>query len=85
MDFQEVRPPFVLTVSFSLSTGSRNIRRNCFNVFLLDDSVYESTESFTLDLVPEANITGVVVNPDVTEVFILDNDGKNPHEILTLV
>ena len=77
MDFREVRPPFVRTVSFSPSVGSGNIRRRCFNLFLLDDSVYESTESFALDLVPEASTTGVQVNPDITEVFILDNDGKN--------
>ena len=75
MDFREVRPPFVRTVSFSPSAGSGNIRRSCFNVFLLDDLVSERTESFALDLVPEASTTGVRVDPNIAEVFILDNDG----------
>ena len=53
-------------------------RRECFFVLITDDDFYESTESFTVLLELDLFIyqTGVRVDPPVTEIFILDNDGK---------
>ena len=48
----------------------------------MDDFVYENTESFILDLVfgvaidpRQRNTNDIIVDPSVTQVFILDNDG----------
>ena len=57
-----------------------SIRRKCFDITLFDDDTVENTESFMVILVANENSTGIpVVDPDVTEVFILDNDRKLPN------
>ena len=54
-------------------------RRSCFNVSITDDNFHENTESFEILL--ELDIFtpqyGVIVNPSITEIFIIDNDGKS--------
>ena len=54
------------------------IRRACFNVSITDDDVHESTESFTVVLELEQFVlqSGIQVDPHITEIFIVDNDGK---------
>ena len=63
------------------------IRRTCFNVSLTDNNVYENTESFNviLELDTFTIQSGVRVDPPVTEIFILDNDGKFFVMVLTLI
>ena len=56
-------------------------RKSCFNVQITDDTLYEATESFTLSAqLFDPDQTGIVVQPNITEVKILDDDG----EIITL-
>ena len=54
------------------------INRACFDVLISDDDLYENTESFTilLELDSFTPQHGAVVEPPVTEIFIIDNDGK---------
>lgn len=54
------------------------IHRFCFNVTISDDDLLEDVESFTVSLqLTEllAPQSGVVIQPNVTEIFIQDNEG----------
>ena len=53
-------------------------RRDCFDVSITDDNLYENTESFNvvLELDTFTPQSGVRVDPSITEIFIIDNDGK---------
>ena len=54
------------------------IRNICFDVFIIDDLLYEDVESFNISLELDTFVpqSGIRVNPSLTEIFILDNDGK---------
>ena len=54
------------------------IRNICFDVFIIDDLLYEDVESFNISLELDTFVvqSGIIVQPNVTEIFILDNDGK---------
>ena len=58
-------------------TSDPSTHRQCFNVTITDDLVLEDTERFilTLTLADGSNVP-VVVNPDVSEVEIVDDDSK---------
>ena len=53
------------------------IRKICFDVIIRDDEVQEEMESFTIALELDTFVlqSGIIVEPNVTEIFILDNDG----------
>lgn len=53
-------------------------RRFCFDVCINDDLLYEDTESFTviLDLIPIDEQSGILVDPNIAEIKILDDDGN---------
>ena len=53
-------------------------RRQCFFLEITDDGLVEDTESLTIDLVFSSFLSspsGVLLDPNVTTVQILDNDG----------
>lgn len=56
--------------------GSAAVKRECFNVSIIDDQCEENTQSFLLllDLDPQVVQGGIQINSP-TEIFILDNDG----------
>ena len=56
-------------------TSDPSTHRQCFSVNITDDGVLEDTERFalTLTLADGSNVP-VVVNPDVSEVEIVDED-----------
>ena len=45
-----------------------------FSVFLLEDTVAEGNESFTVTL--DSSDPGVVISSGTVEIIIVDNDGK---------
>ena len=50
--------------------------RQCFSVNITDDLVLEDTERFSLTLtLADGSNVPVVVDPDVSEVEIIDDDG----------
>jgi hypothetical protein len=57
-------------------TSDPSTHRQCFNVNITDDSAVENTERFNLSLtlVDGFNVP-VIVDPDISEVEIIDNDG----------
>ena len=59
-------------------TSDPSTHRQRFNVTITDDLVLEDTERFnlTLTLADGSNVP-VVVDPDVSEVEIIDDDGKD--------
>ena len=61
-------------VNFALDE-TRNI---CFDVFIIDDLLYEGVESFSISLELDTFVqqSRIIVDPSLTEIFILDNDGK---------
>ena len=66
----------VAFIFFEPSIGSLFSRRQCITTQFFQDNIYENTESFALDLILDSTTTGVLVDPNVTEVFLLDVDGK---------
>ena len=58
-------------------TSDPSTHRQCFNVTIIDDGALEDTERFSLSLslVGGANVP-VVVEPDISEVEIVDRDRK---------
>ena len=51
-------------------------RNLCLIMELVQDEVYEDTESYAFDLVLDESTTGVFINQSVTEIFILDTNSK---------
>lgn len=64
-----------------ISSGhAGNTSRRCFTVGIIDDHLYEGTESFTIELAMDdlSDISsGVIFEPNVTEIIIVDDDGMN--------
>ena len=58
-------------------TSDPSTHRQCFNVSITDDDVLESIETFglLLTLLPGSTVS-VVVNPELSTVEIVDDDGK---------
>ena len=58
-------------------TSSPSTHRQCFNVTIIDDLVLEDTERFSLTLtLADGSNVPVVMDPDVSEVEIVDDDSK---------
>ena len=58
-------------------TSDPSTHRQCFNVNITDDLVLEDTERFSLTLtLADGSNVPVVVDPDVSEVEIIDTDCK---------
>ena len=56
-------------------TSDPSTHRQCFNVTITDDLVLEDTERFSLTLTLAEGNVPVVVDPDISEVEIIDDDG----------
>lgn len=71
-DYLEIATPSEVVLQASPSSPD-SPRRTCVPFFVFQDGINEPTESFTLIL----NVTEqhVIINPSVTEIFILDSDG----------
>ena len=77
VDYLPISDVFIL---FEPSIGSEEFpRRQCITTQFFRDNTYENTESFTLDLRLDSLTTDVLIDPDMTEVFLLDVDGKKSH------
>jgi hypothetical protein len=78
-DFREIGP-FEGFIQFhdSISAGD-DPRQNVFQVFICDDDIYEELESFTIILELDQFIpqSGVIVDPNETQVIIIDDDGND--------
>ena len=58
-------------------TSDPSTHRQCFNVNITHDLVLEDTERFSLTLtLADGSNFPVVVDPDVSEVEIVDDDSK---------
>jgi hypothetical protein len=58
-------------------TSDPSTHRQCFDVNVTDDGVLEDSERFSLTLtLADGSNVPVVVNPDVSEVEIIDTDCK---------
>jgi hypothetical protein len=53
-------------------------RQDVFQVRIADDDIYEELESFTIILELDQFVaqSGVIVDPNVTRIDIIDNDGN---------
>ena len=62
-------------------TSDPSTHRQCFNVTIIDDGALEDTENFFLSLsLIEGSSIPVIVSPDISEVEIIDGDGKHSLE-----
>lgn len=55
-----------------------SIRRDCFSVMVTDDDLNEEVESFSLVLELDDTVmdqSGIMIEPNRTEIFIIDDDG----------
>ena len=69
-----------VTISASTATGAGTIRRACTFLRIFDDNFYEEdNEDFDLilELNPDVIQSGIILNPNVSTVCIMDNDGKH--------
>ena len=82
-DFTQLTEHLSISLVFPSSPGSPTAgpRRECFNVAITDDDLLENTESFSLLLQEDifGQQTGATINPNLTEVFILDEDGASKY------
>ena len=62
----------------SVSTVAVNTPRQCFNVRITDDELYEEAEMFGIEAVigPGDQLFPVIVSPDPVVISVLDNDCK---------
>ena len=57
-------------------TSDPSTHRQCFNVTIINDSAVEISERFNLSLtLADGFDIPVIVDPDTSEVEIIDNDG----------
>ena len=52
-------------------------RSQCFHVTIIDDDLFELTESFTLMVTLVNDTQPVRISPNVATIEIVDNDGKS--------
>ena len=78
-DFIGLTPFLSISLEIPSSPGSPTAgpRRECFDVTITNDDTLENTESFSLLLQEDVfgPQTGVVINPNRTDIFILDHNG----------
>ena len=48
----------------------------CANISILEDTLFEGNETFTVTLVVTNPSSGVTLNNNMTEIAITDNDGR---------
>jgi hypothetical protein len=62
-------------------------RQDVFPVFFYDDDIYEELESFTIILELDQFVaqSGVIVDPNVTRIDVIDDDGNYRSSITLLV
>ena len=66
--------PFTSTLSKPLSNETRS---QCFDVSIIDDNLFELTESFTLLVTLADDTQPVIISPSVAIIEIVDDDGKS--------
>ena len=66
--------PIFDPINFALD----EIRSICFDVFIINDDMYEDVESFNILLELDTFVaqSGIIVDPSLTEIFICDNHGN---------
>ena len=78
-DFTELIPLLSIYLEIPRSVGSSTAgpRRVCFHSTIINDDLFENTESFSLLLQEDtfSSQTGVTIIPNRTNIFILDDDG----------
>ena len=72
-DYTEITSSNNPLVSF---TSDPSTHRQCFNVTIIDDLALEDTETISLILVPGESNVPVMIDPDMSDVDIIDNDGE---------
>jgi hypothetical protein len=72
--------------SESISAGN-DPRQDVFRVIVADDDIYEEMESFTIILELDQFVaqSTVIVDPNVTRIDIIDNDGNYRSSIIHLI
>lgn len=66
-------------IRFFSSLANAGGRRECFSLIIADDELYEEDlESFTVLLRLESFVmqSGILIQPNVSEIFIEDDDGE---------
>ena len=67
-------PPFTGTVVFFMGSPEN---RTCFLIPIFQDDIYENRKSFNITLSLGIGVTDVIIDPVVTEVFILDEERES--------
>ena len=73
-DFTQVGP----FTGFNRFPANLPVRRDCFNIAITNDTIYEIDESFTLVLRQDPffpTSSSILIRPDNTTVTILDESG----------
>ena len=75
LDYFEVTPANNPLVAFETDNSTHT---QCFNVTIIDDKQFEFTEEFMfmLSLMGNSDMQSVVVDPYISRVRIVDNDGR---------
>lgn len=76
-------------MTFLAAISNGLIRRECFDISITNDLLPEDSESFTVILELDNTFvlqTGITVQPNTTEIFIVDSDvGGKAHAQLIVV
>lgn len=65
---------------FSPPSDNNVARRHCVSIAIMDDQLFEDTETFSLELTLNDSSVGVLISPNFTIVHIFDNDGELLHQ-----
>lgn len=70
-----------VALTLALTSGTDGV---CFNVDVIDDTIVETDQSFTLELSSSSMAAVVTMGGEVTTVTINDNDGIQRNVVLLL-
>ena len=76
LDNSDFRPLMGSTIGSAVFVAGSTNNRTCSRIELLEDDFYENRESLNVTIGLGEGVTRVVIDPPVTEVFIIDVDGN---------
>ena len=63
--------------TFSFAAGAGDLSTQCLPIMILEDTLVEGSETFTVSLTSSSSVPGVTLDNTLDIVTITDNEGEN--------